>query len=49
MIADGPGDRARAALCDDWDQPDAIVAKLADSTPAIVARARALLEDRWRR
>jgi hypothetical protein len=44
MIADGPGPRARAELCEDWEQPDAIVSKLADASPQIVARARAQLE-----
>jgi DNA-binding Lrp family transcriptional regulator len=44
MIADGPGPRARAALCDYWDEPDSYVAKLADASKTTVLRARHELE-----
>lgn len=40
----GPADRARIALLDHHGEPDWIVAKLADATPAIVQRARQELQ-----
>lgn len=43
-LSAGPADRARIALLDHHAEPDRIVAKLADASPAIVQRARAELQ-----
>lgn len=44
-LSDGPAGRARLALLDHWDEPDAFLVKRALSTLGIVQRARAELED----
>jgi hypothetical protein len=45
MIADGPGARARAELCEDPDRLDIVIAKAADCSRTTVLRCRRQLAD----
>jgi hypothetical protein len=45
-LSPSPGDRARYWLAQEWDQPDMVVAKLADVSKTTVLRARKQLEAR---